>query len=140
MVARSKRTWTPRLVALTQDECLALLASKRVGRVAWYGVRGPQVIPTAYSLIEGDIVLYTSPSSPIERALFETQTAFQVDDIDESLAFGWSVLVVGEATYVGRPTERLRPREKAHRTWASDVRNLCIRIHPARITGRRLRS
>jgi nitroimidazol reductase NimA-like FMN-containing flavoprotein (pyridoxamine 5'-phosphate oxidase superfamily) len=138
MDPREPHFTSARLEELTQPECLELLASKKVGRVAWCGARGPQVLPANYVVVDGDIILLTSGTSQIEKALYETRTAFQVDDIDDFLEAGWSVLVVGSATFVRDAEKRHMSSGELPETWAPGRRDVCIRIRPDEITGRRL--
>jgi len=123
---------------LDEAECLRLLTSKHVGRVAWCGSRGPQVLPVNYTIVDGSVVFRTSPYSQLAKALYENDTAFQVDDVDEFLQAGWSVLVVGSATYLKHAEEVPKSLEDRPTPWAPGVRQMYIRIEPRSITGRRV--
>jgi nitroimidazol reductase NimA-like FMN-containing flavoprotein (pyridoxamine 5'-phosphate oxidase superfamily) len=138
MVQREIHTFSSPLEELSEAECLELLSSKRVGRIAWCSEQGPRVLPVNYTLADRDILIRTSPDSPIEKSLYETHAAFQVDDIDEFLEAGWSVLVTGEATYVNTRHRDERVPARLQDTWAPGVRDLLIRIRSEEITGRRL--
>ena len=46
---------------IPRDECEALLAAQRTGRVVWNPPDGPQVLPVTYGVYAGDIVFRTSP-------------------------------------------------------------------------------
>lgn len=125
------------LTELSRDECLELLRSKRVGRVAWNGFRGPQVMPVNYAL-DGESVLFrTSPNSEIVKALYQEQAAFEVDDIDEVLHSGWSVLLVGPTTYLSDPKD-VSSVQDVPQPWVSEDRVMYIRIDPEQISGRRV--
>jgi nitroimidazol reductase NimA-like FMN-containing flavoprotein (pyridoxamine 5'-phosphate oxidase superfamily) len=124
---------------LDRDECLALLRSKHVGRIAWCGIHGPQVLPVNYVVTDDDAVLFrTSPHSQIAKALYETQAAFQVDEADEFLEAGWSVLIVGTATYLRDPADIPGDMDDRPAPWAGGVRTMYVRITPDVITGRRV--
>jgi nitroimidazol reductase NimA-like FMN-containing flavoprotein (pyridoxamine 5'-phosphate oxidase superfamily) len=124
---------------LDREECLSLIRSKHVGRIAWCGVRGPQVLPVNYVVTDDDAVLFrTSPHSQIAKALYETQAAFQVDDADEFLQAGWSVLIVGTATYLRDPNDIPTDLDDRPTPWAGGVRTMYIRVSPDVITGRRV--
>jgi uncharacterized protein len=127
-----------RMEELDSAECLELLTSKKVGRVAWCGGKGPQVLPVNYAVVDGEIYFRTSPHSQLARALYESQVAFEVDEIDDFLETGWSVLVVGEANHHNDSSDLPPAVEDRPRPWAPGVRNLYVRITPSEITGRRL--
>ena len=80
---------------LGADECRDLLASRRVGRVAWQTERGIDVLPVNFA-IDGEVIAFhTFEGSALERLLEPTEVSFQADDIDEESAIGWSVLAHG---------------------------------------------
>ena len=123
---------------LATAECLMLLQSKRVGRIAWCGDRGPQALPVNYVVDNGRILFRTSPYSVIAKLAVEQQVAFEVDDIDEFVETGWSVLVVGTARAVDEPGDIPRSLEDRPAPWAPGERNLYIRIQPETVSGRRV--
>jgi uncharacterized protein len=123
---------------LTTAECLMLLQSKRVGRIVWCGERGPQALPVNYVVDNGRILFRTSPYSTIAKTAVEQQVAFEVDDIDEFVETGWSVLVVGTGRAVDDPGDIPRALEDRPAPWAPGARNLYIRIQPETVTGRRV--
>jgi nitroimidazol reductase NimA-like FMN-containing flavoprotein (pyridoxamine 5'-phosphate oxidase superfamily) len=123
---------------LSTAECLMLLQSKRVGRIVWCGSNGPQALPVNYVVDDGRILFRTSPYSVIAKVAVEQQVAFEVDDIDEFVETGWSVLVVGTARGVDDPGDIPRALEHRPAPWAPGTRNLYIRIQPQTVTGRRV--
>ena len=124
------------LVEMSPEECLELLGTKKVGRVAYCAPDGPEVLPLNY-VMEGDAVLFrTSPHSALGQRLRLDVAAFQVDEIDDYTESGWSVLVRGMVTAVER--EDLPPADKRPEPWAEGNRPLHLRLTPRTITGRRL--
>jgi nitroimidazol reductase NimA-like FMN-containing flavoprotein (pyridoxamine 5'-phosphate oxidase superfamily) len=83
--------------ALTHDQCMALLASTTVGRVAVTSRALPAVVPVNYLLAGNRIVFRTKRSGMLARACDDAVVGFQVDDLEVSGRSGWSVLVVGVA-------------------------------------------
>jgi nitroimidazol reductase NimA-like FMN-containing flavoprotein (pyridoxamine 5'-phosphate oxidase superfamily) len=125
---------------LDVQECLSLLASRSVGRVAFMGDDGILVFPVNHVLHEGAIYFRTSPyAALVERLRHTDRMSFQVDDFDEYLRAGWSVLVVGTAEVV-EPHEALvsLPSTEHPEPWAAGTRTATVRIRPSRITGRRV--
>lgn len=127
-----------RFEELTTEECWKLLAGHRVGRIAWSGVRGLQVMPVNYTVVDQAILFRTSPTSGIAKALYEAEAAFQVDDVDEFLQSGWSVLVQGSTTYLDTPEDLPHDLSDRPEPWAPGVRQMYIRVDPQTITGRRV--
>ncbi|HEY5015629.1 MAG TPA: pyridoxamine 5'-phosphate oxidase family protein, partial [Streptosporangiaceae bacterium] len=67
--------------------------------------------------------------------------SFEADHFDLELGQGWSVLVRGEAHRVLQPGELRHLHEDFDlRPWPSGEHDLFIRIVPAQLTGRRIRS
>ena len=119
---------------LTITECLRLLASKRVGRVA-FNHHGPVVLPVNF-VVEGDCVLLcTSPHGYLGRQLRQAVAGFQCDDLDEVTGAGWTVCLQGFAECLnGFQVRELRRRPDP---WGVGLQWLHVRISPRTITGRR---
>jgi hypothetical protein len=126
-----------RFQELTPGECLGLLRSKRLGRVA-YDDAGPVVLPVHY-VIDNDTVLFrTSPYSSLGQNMRTSQAALEVDEIDDETHAGWSVLVRGPARYVEAtdlPDTAARPTPWRE---CKEAQSLHVRITPTTISGRRL--
>ncbi len=121
---------------LSDAECLSRLAGSAIGRIAVCTPDGPVIVPVNFVLDRGTVVLRTAPYTWLAGHVSD-QTAFEVDDLDDEMRRGWSVIIVGPASIVEDVDEvvdadlrsRLRP-------WAPGSRNMFIRITPRRITGR----
>lgn len=118
---------------LDRQECIALLGSKRVGRIAVVVDDGsPLVVPVNYAVDEETVVFRTGPGSKLSG--IRTQpVSFQVDDHDPFRRTGWSVLVRGIAFEIEerdayQDPEPWAPGDKAH--W--------VRVLPMEISGRRV--
>lgn len=136
----SMETKPGRFEHLSRDECLELLESKKVGRVAYCGPKGPVVLPINYTVRSQSIVFRTRAGSRLATFMNDASATFQVDDIDDFLQAGWSVLVVGVAEWV-TDTEELSELwwdQHQPQPWAEGERNAFVRIVPSAITGRRV--
>jgi nitroimidazol reductase NimA-like FMN-containing flavoprotein (pyridoxamine 5'-phosphate oxidase superfamily) len=125
---------------IDESECLDLLTSSAVGRVAFNGEDGILVFPVNHVLHDGDIYFRTTPyGSLADRLRHDHRVSFQIDDVDDFFQAGWSVLVVGTAELVD-PHEALVSLESTEHPdpWAAGSRSLTVRIKPHRITGRRV--
>lgn len=130
-------SWTSgKLRELDATECLELLGTRSVGRVAFCAEDGPVVLPVNYVVHDGDVLFRTSPHNSIARHVTRRPAAFQVDEIDDFTQSGWSVLVRGTA----EPVEDVHdlPRDARPVAWAEGTRSLFVRVRGASITGRRL--
>lgn len=136
----ARATVAGRLERLAPAECLRLLASGGVGRIAFVTASGPAVLPVNYAIAGGTVVLRTGTGSVI-AGHGDDLVAFEADHLDEALAQGWSVLVRGHAHRVLQPGElRNLKQECEPRPWPGGEHDLYIRIVPEHITGRRIRN
>lgn len=130
------------LATLTRDECLRLLASHEVGRLAV--VEGPQhqplVFPVNY-VLDGEAVVIRTATGTKLYAAGRAPVAFEVDDIDRQHRTGWSVLLTGlasEITDLDRPDLVQRLRETALDPWPEGEKPNLLRLAATEITGRRI--
>jgi nitroimidazol reductase NimA-like FMN-containing flavoprotein (pyridoxamine 5'-phosphate oxidase superfamily) len=82
---------------LTHEQCLALLASSTVGRVAVTSRALPAVVPVNYMLGGNRVIFRTRRAGMLARACDDAVVGFQVVDLARDGQSGWSVLVVGVA-------------------------------------------
>ncbi|MFC6064148.1 pyridoxamine 5'-phosphate oxidase family protein [Streptomyces ochraceiscleroticus] len=127
----------PRLRELEPEECLRLLSSHGVGRLALSTLEGPQIIPVNYALVDDTVVYRTAPGTVTAGAVGNL-AAFQVDHIDEAMSRGWSVLVVGPARHVTGPAADELAARAPSLPWVGGDRPLWVAIKPLRISGRRI--
>ena len=126
---------------LPSEECRDLLAAKSVGRVGFNGPEGPQVLPVNYVIYQGDIFFRTAVESALSRAMPDSRVAFEVDEIDEFMQRGWSVLAVGDAEQVNDPDLLVELwGDQGPQPWVVGTRPQFIRIRTSRLTGRRVLS
>ncbi|MDQ6935138.1 MAG: pyridoxamine 5'-phosphate oxidase family protein [Actinomycetota bacterium] len=118
---------------LTEPECQDLLRSKQVGRLGFTTPEGPQIIPVNYVYDDDAITFRTAAYNNIALHVPGQRVAFEVDEVDDFLRAGWSVLGVGKAEHAESPHESVEP-------WAPGVRVLHIRISSVKLTGRRVQS
>jgi nitroimidazol reductase NimA-like FMN-containing flavoprotein (pyridoxamine 5'-phosphate oxidase superfamily) len=123
---------------LSLEDCLERLASKSVGRVAYTERAMPAVLPVNYGLDGHRIMFRTRANSRLAHQMDNTVVAFEVDEVDEQLRSGWSVLVTGVARLVREPSETLRLDHAWPLPWAGGDRRQIVVITPAHITGRRV--
>ncbi|GAA1244171.1 helix-turn-helix domain-containing protein [Streptomyces aureus] len=128
----------PELIELSVEECWVRLSTHGVGRVAIDGPTGLFVAPLNYSVVDGMIAYRTAPDATPATAV-GTHVAFEVDQIDEALSQGWSVLVQGHARAVSDAATVRRLNALAYsEPWAGGERDMWVRIDPDSISGRRI--
>jgi hypothetical protein len=123
---------------LSRDECLRLLASRRIGRFAHVeSARALAVVPVNYVVQPDASVLFrTGPGPKLSAADRRDVVAFEVDDIDEDDHTGWSVLVTGRARRLSHAEVHMLA--DIPQPWAEGPRYQFVLIEPTRIEGRRL--
>ncbi len=123
------------LAVLDSQECQALLATQRIGRV---GLATPMVLPVQYAMFDGDVVFRTAPGEKLIAAVMGRTVAFEIDDFDVSAMTGWSVVVVGTPEEVTDRNELARMQELDLHPWAGELRDRFVRIHTEELSGRRI--
>ena len=129
----------PQVEVLSAAECRQLLEAHRFGRIAVDGHDGLAIFPVNYIYSGGHLAIRTDPGAKLDGAV-QNSVAFEIDDVDELMRTGWSVLVTGAAYEV---TEALDEESRLIRdfpvdSWAGD-KTRWLRIEPRAITGRIVR-
>ncbi|MFP4233463.1 MAG: pyridoxamine 5'-phosphate oxidase family protein [Nitriliruptoraceae bacterium] len=137
----TKATDRQGLEVLPLNQCLSLLRSRPLGRLAYLAAGSPVVVPVNHLVDGATVVLRTVTGGKLDAALAGEPVAFQLDDHDPARGTGWSVLVRGRAEVVDDPELRARYENKLD-SWAiadeePDVS--WLRIVPDEVSGRRLR-
>lgn len=125
------------LTAIERPECLALMATQPVGRLAFTRHALPDVIPVNFVLRGSTVLLRLRSNSLVARLIRDAVVAFQVDQIDVAGRSGWSVTVVGQARAV-EPVGVYRDSLAQGQFWLTDPDALLVAISTERIAGRRL--
>ncbi len=127
-----------KLVELDRGEAVELLTSKKVGRLGFLGEDGPQILPLNYVMIDDHVIVRTVAYGVVANAVLDQRVAFEVDDVDDFLQAGWSVLVIGPAQLLSDAQFELLRAGTEPQPWAEGARTLFISISCQRVSGRRL--
>ena len=127
-----------KLEVLTTEECLARLGQAEVGRVGVCIGGIPEIFPVNFSLLDEAIVFRTGEGTKLHAATRHHVLAFEVDDFDDEVRHGWSVLVIGPSDEITDPTEVSAARNLLSGTWVPAERYHVLRIDPERMTGRQI--
>jgi nitroimidazol reductase NimA-like FMN-containing flavoprotein (pyridoxamine 5'-phosphate oxidase superfamily) len=121
------------------EECLELLRTQQVGRLAVVTPNGPAIFPVNYALGGDRVVFRTDAGTKLDHATLQ-RVAFEIDAIDAAHGTGWSVVVEGVGTEItaaidtrsvelqGLEVHPFAPGTKAH----------LVEIQPRSISGRRI--
>ena len=129
-------TYAPRFHELSEAECLEQLASQSVGRLVFVDDMGPLALPVNFTMVKNSIVVRTSARNTIATHVNGRPVSFEVDDIDDFLESGWSVVARGTARFVESVNDI--PGDSRPSPWAEGVRSLLVRIPIDSISGRRV--
>jgi nitroimidazol reductase NimA-like FMN-containing flavoprotein (pyridoxamine 5'-phosphate oxidase superfamily) len=125
------------LVILDRSQCVELLRTALVGRIALSVGALPVVLPVHFAMLDGDVLIRTVAGSRLEAAASNAVVAFEADHVDPLDRAGWSVLVQGVASEITDPDEIERARRVPLEPWlGADGRYL--RIASRLMSGRQL--
>ena len=119
---------------LAYAECLDLLATDTVGRVAFTTPQGPRIVPVNYALDGTALEFRTTANSELAVYAPDHAIAFEVDHLDGERKRGWSVVAHGPCTRVDEPPSAQSEGE----SWAGGRRPLRLRLEWTELTGRRV--
>ncbi|MEU9558662.1 pyridoxamine 5'-phosphate oxidase family protein [Streptomyces fumanus] len=124
---------------LNRQESLRRLARAAVGRIVHTRDALPAVLPVNFLLAEdGAVLLRTSASSELVRAVDGAVVAFEADEVDVAAQSGWSVVVTGPASVVTDPDEHAHLVRTGPRSWVPWPVEVFLRIEADLVTGREL--
>ena len=124
-----------RLREMSVEDCIALLRTQPVGRLAYVIDGAPEVVPLNYAMYQGAVVFRTSYGDLLDR-IHKLPVVFEVDHVDPMKHTGWSVIVHGRAEEIWRTDELGTVRQLPLRPWAPGERDHYVRVESTRITGR----
>ena len=126
--------------AMGRQQCLDLIESHHLGRIAWQAADLPQILPITYAMHQGSVYFRTLPDGLLAELAQPTSVALEVDDLDQQTRTGWSIVLHGHSSAVREPDELADMwASDSLVPWASGNRTLFIRIRPDRIEGRVVR-
>jgi CBS domain-containing protein/nitroimidazol reductase NimA-like FMN-containing flavoprotein (pyridoxamine 5'-phosphate oxidase superfamily) len=129
---------TSDIEVLSERECLDLLRSHAVGRIALVDHGQPLIFPVNYAADDRAIAFRTAPGVKLAAAPM-TAVAFEIDEVDTATGAAWSVMVRGVAYDITGALDHLseRLRELVVEPLAPGERSNWIAVVRREITGRR---
>jgi nitroimidazol reductase NimA-like FMN-containing flavoprotein (pyridoxamine 5'-phosphate oxidase superfamily) len=125
------------LKELGRRECVELLASQVVGRIAVVVDGRASVFPVNYVLDHGHIVFRTDEGTKLDAARAGATVTFEVDRSDPLYHTGWSVMATGPLQAVTDRYDLERVSGLPVRAWGR-TGNHWVRMPIASISGRRI--
>jgi uncharacterized protein len=128
------------LEELAEEECLQLLASRSVGRIAVVRDGRPHIFPVNYVLEGRTVGFRTDPGTKLAGAVLGL-VAFEIDDTDPLYHEGWSVVVEGVGREVTGGLDKISEQVTARHLepWAAGAKEHWVAIFDPEISGRRIR-
>ena len=126
------------LKILTEQECHDLLGTVPLGRIVFTDRALPAIQPVNFVMSDGEVVILTSAGSKLAAAARSAVVAFEIDQFDQKLASGWSVVVIGHARVITEEQELTMMRALPLIPWTLGEPVHYIAITPELISGRRL--
>ncbi|HXM56671.1 MAG TPA: CBS domain-containing protein [Candidatus Dormibacteraeota bacterium] len=125
---------------LSERECLELLRSHRVGRIALVDHGQPLIFPVNYAADDRAVVFRTAPGIKLTEAPM-SRVAFEIDEVDQAAGTAWSVMARGVAYDVTSALDHLSEglRELVVEPMAPGERRNWVAIVWRELSGRRFR-
>lgn len=122
---------------LDTSDCLELLRSEPVGRLAVAIRDQPDIFPINHIVDHGTIVFRTAAGTKLAASVLGRGVAFEVDGYDADAGEAWSVVVHGRAVEIERLGEVIEALDLPLFPWQAAPKQHFVRIEPFEITGRR---
>jgi nitroimidazol reductase NimA-like FMN-containing flavoprotein (pyridoxamine 5'-phosphate oxidase superfamily) len=127
------------LIVIPLDDCLRLMSTVSVGRVAFVSDGEAEVLPVNYTLDGTTVAFRTLQGSKLGAAMHQDAVTFEVDEFDNATSTGWSVVVKGQADFVEDEAVIGRLEAKGLRPYVTSVpRPYWVAIRAHTITGRQV--
>jgi nitroimidazol reductase NimA-like FMN-containing flavoprotein (pyridoxamine 5'-phosphate oxidase superfamily) len=127
------------LEVLEEDECLALLGSATLGRIAITSGALPVILPVNFVLVDRTVLFRTGRGTKLDAATHGAVVAFEADDCDPVDHTGWSVNVIGVARDLSEVVAHMTFDTTRIPRWAPGPDGRVVAVEAEIVTGRRLR-
>jgi uncharacterized protein len=134
-----ERSQTLDIVEISEEECMRLLQTKDMGRLAVVRQGRPEIFPVNYGIDGRDIVIRTDAGTKLRLATLGW-VAFEVDQFDPVSLKGWDVQARGLARDITHGLDRTSTRLRAVDVvpWVGGDKAHRIAILDPVLSGRRL--
>jgi uncharacterized protein len=123
---------------MDRAECLELLRSTDIGRIAVVDAGHPVIFPVNFAMDGEHIVFRTAPGTKFDATVRGTPVAFEIDWTEPESRAAWSVVVTGWARVVETAEELGRAEALDLHPWSEHDKPHFVAVHPERVSGRRI--
>ena len=125
---------------LSAHQCLELLSTRDLGRVALVIGDQPEIFPVNYAVDRSIVVFRVAPGTKPSLTPHH-RIAFEVDELDSRAGIAWSVMVKGRVLDVSTSKDPFTAflRTAGVRSAPPGAHPLWMAIYPSEISGRRFR-
>jgi uncharacterized protein len=125
---------------LSEEDCMELLRTHSVGRIALMDNDQPLIFPVNYAADDRAVVFRTAPGMKLRESRM-ARVAFEIDEVDETTGTAWSVMVNGIAYEITDALDELseRLRTLVVEPMAPGERSNWVAVMRHEISGRRFR-
>jgi nitroimidazol reductase NimA-like FMN-containing flavoprotein (pyridoxamine 5'-phosphate oxidase superfamily) len=124
------------LEPLSRAACVELLSTGTIGRIGFHTDALPVILPVAYAVDGGGIVIRVRSGSQLDAATRDAVVAFEADRVDDG-AESWSVAVTGVTSDITDPADLAGARGLPLDGWGGGSRDRFVRISLDLVSGRR---
>jgi len=123
---------------IERGECMELLGSTVVARVAVVDAGHPVIFPVNYAMDGEHVVFRTAPGTKLDAVVRGAPVCVEIDWTDPSTRTAWSVVVTGWARVVETAEERARAEALDLQPWSEHEKDHFVAVFPERVSGRRI--
>jgi uncharacterized protein len=120
---------------LSHHECLRMLSSVRLGRIALTNRALPLILPVAFATMDGQIVFRVGHGVISKAADMQQVVCFEADWADHALASAWSVTAIGQLVILCDPAALERVGQLDLVPWTEDCDKF-VALDPQLLSGR----
>lgn len=121
---------------LSTEECLALLDSVRLGRIALTDHALPIILPLVFARIDDRLLFKVGPGAVSRAAQLGHVVCFEADSFGDAHDQAWSVTAIGRLSIVTDPTMLQRVDQVDLAPWSAACSTVASLV-PEVINGRR---
>lgn len=123
------------LGVLTEQQCLALLGSARLGRIALTDRALPIILPVGFARLDDDLIFRVGQGALSRAARMGQVVCFEVDWADDAFEQAWSVAAIGQLSMLQEPARLIRAERLDLMSWSAQCDEF-VQLTPQMISGR----
>ena len=124
-----------RMRVLNDHECLELLSSARLGRIALTIRALPIILPVAVATMDSALVFRVGQGAISKAADMQQVVCFEADWANGGLSVAWSVTAIGQLFTLRQPSDVARARQLDLVPWDDECQTF-VALKPQVLSGR----